>query len=1672
MKNGNTILYGNEWIKDGGAYYKVKVTQDGIYSVDLQTLRQAGFQGTVSGSQIHLYHNGREVPLRVSTSGAWDDTDYFIFRGYKAKSELDTYLFPQGAADISNPAASIYSDTAAYYIYINPIASGVRTKTIINDTTAAPPLETNIYAESILSFQSKVMDMYDYLSSSAGDFALEVSQFIPGKGMVNATANQTINFTLNNIDTHSPLGADFQYRGTTNIGNYGINLGHNNKVRLNGLLIDSIYSSTAQQIFVSKYFTDNNHTLQASNKLEFQPGHNKDFFYAGYIRIKYPRTLELNSKTAIDFYTVQSGEDAYLVFHQNAGSFTNPYLTDSLGNWQITGIRVGDNVVFRLPDTLTNTKITLTSDELITPLQSAERRILYRLDGWPSDFTMIVSDKLINSPGSSVLDKYLSYRSSTAGGSYLSNKISVEELYDCFAYGQTYNPLAIKNFINFKHQHSTEQQFYLLVGKAFPYNEVRLSNDLQTAITNGFTLPTMGDLGSDNMIASASFDHLDMVASIGRLPFKTNDQIQIYLNKLKARDQAFITGNTSEDNAWMKKIVFVNGGTPGGTDQSSIGSFQNSTANIISRNKFSAYISSYKKSTTDPIGPIVDEFFNNINQGAAIVDYFGHGSIIDLAIQLERPNQYNNATKFPILIIRGCNAGNIHAVQECVSERVLIGTDFSDKGYIAVIGSAGKSTIGQLGVLGQDFYNLLGGDLYGKTIGEMMQRSFSNPNVNTSKEAYQQVYTGDPAISFPALQGPDYRVDPKSLQLNPGIVSTQDKEFTISFNIENLGSNSVVDSLDYAVYYADPSGTVIDSVISKIKYPGTISPVSVRFALAQNPGGNNTVFIEVDPFNKIAENILPHAETNNEYLDAQGNKGFSFFVKSSQIQIVYPPLFSIVDTSRISLYAFSGELDDNLYTYHWKIDTTDLFNSPSRFTTSTQSRAGHLVLTPDINFIPNVAYYWKVERDSISPDRPYNSATGNFTIIPGGEGFIQHHNGQYRLNTNNYMVANGGGNYLKFGKRDLDFSYTNGLTTSENINYLGGSREGVFLQSMKANDHLGKIAAKGLIVMWYRMDSMFVSFPTGFQGYGSSIISNNRGFNFLYFKPESRESRISLVNFLEDIVGSNDAFFFATVNKKDSLDIDIQDWAADSIYNNGRNIFNTLEKYGAIHARELGIKGLPYTILADKKEGVLAEKISNNYEEHSISHTFLTNSDFGSIEQVFGPSSKWDKIEILQGPVNRMVDTLTATIEALHFNDPSKNIIKNYGFKNENDTMKIDLSWLDPVLYPKLKVNLYFQDPFLYRGKFDSLAYLKIYSKELPEAAIVTGNTSINSDTLQRGQKLSLHLQSANISRYDMDSMLVSYTLRYHNNNSWVEEKRYDSLRTNQTGNYTLDLDTQPFDGPAQLVVDLNPNGDQPEQTHLNNIWSRNLFIHNDNENPNLDVTFDGEHIFDGDIVSPKPLIKINVKDENKYFALQDSSLLELILTLPNDSISHISIADPHITFYPADPDKLAQQNQATIEYRPNFLQEGDYKLEVNAKDVSGNKAGINDYSRTFKVILKESVSKLFNYPNPFSNATRFVYTLTGDELPVYYKIQIMSVSGKIVREITQNELGPLKIGKHLTDFVWDGTDQYGDKLANGVYLYRFIMKDQSKKRYDEYELSNNNKSFFDGDWGKLVIIR
>ena len=115
-----------------------------------------------------------------------------------------------------------------------------------------------------------------------------------------------------------------------------------------------------------------------------------------------------------------------------------------------------------------------------------------------------------------------------------------------------------------------------------------------------------------------------------------------------------------------------------------------------------------------------------------------------------------------------------------------------------------------------------------------------------------------------------------------------------------------------------------------------------------------------------------------------------------------------------------------------------------------------------------------------------------------------------------------------------------------------------------------------------------------------------------------------------------------------------------------------------------------------------------------------------------------------------------------------------------------------------------------------------------------------------------------------------------------------------------------------------------------------------------------------------------------------------------------------------------------------------DYELIIKGSDRSGNKAGQIEYRIAFRVINKPMISNLFNYPNPFTTSTAFVFTLTGSEIPQNMKIQILTVTGKVVREITKEELEKLSIAQIASvEMIVDNEllKTYGEKGKNGVMI-------------------------------------
>jgi len=308
------------------------------------------------------------------------------------------------------------------------------------------------------------------------------------------------------------------------------------------------------------------------------------------------------------------------------------------------------------------------------------------------------------------------------------------------------------------------------------------------------------------------------------------------------------------------------------------------------------------------------------------------------------------------------------------------------------------------------------------------------------------------------------------------------------------------------------------------------------------------------------------------------------------------------------------------------------------------------------------------------------------------------------------------------------------------------------------------------------------------------------------------------------------------------------------------------------------------------------------------------------------------------------------------------------------------------------------------------------------------------------------------------------------NNQTFLPVRHTKKLNPGDTTMLSLKISSNGYNGNNSVWFNVNPQfvtTTRPEQYYFNDYAKQNFVATGDKHAPLMDVTFDGVHILNNDIVSSHPGILMEIASDNKNIPLdyRDTGNITIYLNSVNSSnLQRIFISNPQVQFTPA----VLPNNRCKVLYSPT-LADGTYQLQVQATDPSLNPTATRNYAIDFQVINKSMITNVVNYPNPFSTATRFVFTITGDELPTYFKIQIMTITGRVVREITEQELGPLHIGRNITEYAWDGTDQFGDRLANGIYLYRVVTSINSQSIE---HMATDADSYFKMGMGKMYLLR
>lgn len=150
----------------------------------------------------------------------------------------------------------------------------------------------------------------------------------------------------------------------------------------------------------------------------------------------------------------------------------------------------------------------------------------------------------------------------------------------------------------------------------------------------------------------------------------------------------------------------------------------------------------------------------------------------------------------------------------------------------------------------------------------------------------------------------------------------------------------------------------------------------------------------------------------------------------------------------------------------------------------------------------------------------------------------------------------------------------------------------------------------------------------------------------------------------------------------------------------------------------------------------------------------------------------------------------------------------------------------------------------------------------------------------------------------------------------------------------------------------------------------------------------------------------------------------------------------------------LDDYTRGEITYPFQDLEAGNYQLNMKVWDVFNN---ASDGSLDFIVADDAglAIKNLLNYPNPFTTRTTFHFDHNRPNEQLEALLQVYTVSGKLVKTLRQNIITQ---GFHADQLVWDGLDDFGDRIGRGVYIYRLKVQTSSGERAIETQ--------------KLVILR
>jgi len=280
------------------------------------------------------------------------------------------------------------------------------------------------------------------------------------------------------------------------------------------------------------------------------------------------------------------------------------------------------------------------------------------------------------------------------------------------------------------------------------------------------------------------------------------------------------------------------------------------------------------------------------------------------------------------------------------------------------------------------------------------------------------------------------------------------------------------------------------------------------------------------------------------------------------------------------------------------------------------------------------------------------------------------------------------------------------------------------------------------------------------------------------------------------------------------------------------------------------------------------------------------------------------------------------------------------------------------------------------------------------------------------------------------------------------ESKLFRGLASVENGNFNFEFivprDVRVAYGNGKLSFYVSNN--ELDKAGFNNdiiVGGINENAPDDTLGPEIQLFMNDESFLDGANTNASPNLIAKLSDLSGINTSLTAVDHDIVGILDGDESNPIIMND----FYQTELDDFTR---GKVIYRLRDLSVGPHTLKLKAWDTYNNSS---EAILNFVVVSDTSITldNVLNYPNPFVNYTEFWFNHNKPNEPLEVQVQIFTVSGKLIKIINQQVQ---TTGNLVRNIVWNGLDDFGNKLGKGVYIYKLkvtsTISNISSEKYEK----------------------